>query len=105
MKYNEVKKIVDGIAESEFRHIQKFVEKDFADNDLEYKKESEMSQLLYKKLEKGMTEEQKDSLDELCSSFNNEMIELCRFYFKEGLRAGLSNLKFLSEINYIENIM
>lgn len=105
MKFNKVTKIIDGVVENEFRHIQEFAEKDFADNDLEYKKESDLSQLLYKKLEKGMTEEQKDLLDELYSSFNNEMVELCRFYFKEGLRAGLSNLKFLSEINYIENII
>lgn len=105
MKYNEVKKIVDGIAENEFRHVQEFLEKDFEDNDLEYKKQSAMTQLLYKKLEESMTEEQKDLLDELDSSMALEGIILCRFFFREGLRAGATNLKFLSEIEYIESIL
>ena len=59
MEFDKVTKIIDGVVENEFRHIQEFEEKDFADNDLEYKKESELTQLLYKKLEKGMTEEKK----------------------------------------------
>lgn len=105
MEFDKVTKVIDGVIENEFRHIQDFEEKDFTDNDLEYKKESEMTLSLYKKLENGLTEEQKELLDELYSSFDNEMVELCRFYFKEGLRAGLSNLKFLSDINYIENII
>ena len=105
MKYNEVKKIIDGIAENEFNHVQEFLEVNFTDNDLEYKKELAMTELLYKKLEEGMTEEQKKILDELYSSLANEWMELCKFYFKEGLRSGLSNLSFLNEIEWIGTIL
>lgn len=105
MKFNQVTKIVDGIVENEFRHVQEFLEEDFEDNDLEYKKESAMTQLLYKKLEEGMTEEQKDLLDKLDCSMTLKSTSLCRFFFKEGLRAGLSNLKFLNEIEYIKTIL
>ncbi|WP_279222180.1 hypothetical protein [Clostridium septicum] len=41
-----------------------------------------------------MTEEQKDLLDELYSSMVLEIVNLSEFYFKEGLKAGLGNLKF-----------
>lgn len=105
MEFDKVTKVIDGVVENEFRHIQEFKEKDFADNDLEYKKKSEMTQLLYKKLEEGMTEEQKDLLDKLYSSMILEGVSLGRFYFKEGVRAGLTNLKFLDEIECIGTII
>ena len=105
MKFNQVEKIIDGVIENEFRHIQDFEEKDFTDNDLEYKKESEVTEALYKKLLEDMTKEQAELLDKFYASFTCENVELCKFYFKEGLRAGLSNLKFLSEIKHIENII
>lgn len=64
-----------------------------------------MTDVIYKALSKGMTERQRDLLDELLSSLNNETVELCRFYFREGLRAGLTNLKFLNEIDDIEYLI
>lgn len=105
MKYNKAKKIADGVVENEFRHIQEYLENGFIDKDLEYKKQSEMTQALYEKLGEKMTEEQKDLLEELHTSISCEWIYLCRFYFEEGLRAGLGDLKFLSEIDFITNIL
>lgn len=105
MKYSKVKKLVEGITENEFRHIQECFEMDFVKSDSEFKKDSAISQELYKKLEKNLTDEQRSLLDDLCSSLCNEHVTLCRFYFKEGLKAGLDNLKFLNAIGYIESIL
>lgn len=105
MKYDEAKKIVDGIVENEFIHIQRFSENDFAKENLEYKENLVQTYSLYKKLENGMTEEQKDLLDELHSFMVFESVNLSKFYFKEGLRAGLCNLKFLNEIGFIDSIL
>ena len=105
MKFDKVRKIVDGVIENEFRHVEEFLVKGFEDNDIEYKKESAMTQLLYEKLEESLTEEQKDLLDNLYSAMILEGVSLGRFYFKEGVRSGLTNLKFLDEINYIGTII
>lgn len=100
MKFDKVRKIVDGVIENEFRHVEEFLVKGFED-----KKESAMTQLLYEKLEESLTEEQKDLLNNLYSAMILEGVSLGRFYFKEGVRSGLTNLKFLDEINYIGNII
>lgn len=105
MKFNEIKKIVDGIVENEYRHVEEFLENKFQATDLEYKEKSEITNSIYRKLKEDMTEEQKELLDDLYSSFTTESLILLRFFFKEGLRAGLSNLKFLSEIDFIEYIL
>lgn len=96
------KKIVAGIIDNEIEHIQEHLELDFTKTNIDYGHAELMTGVIHKALLKGMTEKQRDLLDELFSSLNNETIELCRFYFKEGLRAGLTNLKFLNEIDNVE---
>lgn len=100
--YTTNKKIVAGVIENEFNHIQETGEMDFSNKNIEYKQDQLMTEIIHKALIKDMTEKQRDLLDELYSSLNNETIELCRFYFKEGVRAGLTNLSFLKEIDHIE---
>jgi len=96
------KKIVNGIIENEFIHIQENNELDFTKNNIDYGQAELMTEIIYKALKKNMTDKQRDLLDELYSSINNEAIELCRFYFREGVKAGLVNLEFLKEIDNIE---
>ena len=103
--YIKNKKIVNGIIDNEIHHIQDNLELDFTQNNIDYNQANLMTEVIHKDLIKGMTVKQIDLLDELYSSLNNEAIELCRFYFREGLRAGLSNLKFLNEIDGIEYII
>ena len=100
--YTRDKKIVNGIIENEIHRIQDYSELDFTKSNIDYQQAELMSGIILKALLKSMTEKQRDLLDELCSSITNEWIELCRFYFREGLRAGLTNLKFLNEIDNIE---
>lgn len=102
MNYENLKKIVDGIVENEFRHIQESLEKEFTDTNLDYRQNSSTTEGIYKALEKDTTEDQQRLIGDLEDSISSEWIELCRFYFREGLRAGLENLKFLNEIEHIE---
>lgn len=99
------RKIVKGIVENEFNHIQETTEVGFANKDLEYKQDQLMTEIIRKALEKDMTDKQKDLLDEFDSALTNEWVTLCSFYFREGLKAGLTNLRFLNEIGNIEYIL
>lgn len=105
MDYKKMKNIVDGIVKNEFRHIQETLEKKFTDTNLDYRQNRSATEGIYKALEKDTTEDQQRLIGELEDSISNEWIELCRFYFREGLRAGLEDLKFLNEINNIGAII
>ena len=105
MDYEKLKNIVNGIVENEFNHVQETLEADFENENLEYKQQELMTKVIRAALEKDTTEEQQRLIGELENSISNEWIELCRFYFREGLRAGLKNLKFLNEINSIGTII
>ena len=105
MNYKKMKNIVDGIVENEFNHVQETLEADFENENLEYKQQELMTKVIRAALEKDTTEEQQRLIGELENSISNEWIELCGFYFREGLRAGLKNLKFLNEIDSIGTII
>lgn len=103
--YIKNKKIVNGIIDNEIARIQEYLELEFTKTNIDYKKAELVRELIQKSLLKDMSEEQKDLLDELCTSISSEWIELCRFYFREGLRTGLTNLKFLNEIEDIQYLI
>ena len=105
MMYEDMKKLLEGIVESEFNHIQEFKEKDFSNNNLEQMELTKISDELFKKLKKDMSKGDQDLLDDFYSAMNDEWINCCRYYFKEGLMSGLTNLKFLSDIEHIGCIL
>lgn len=102
MNIKNIEKIVNGIVESEFNHISDLPESEFENENIEYKQKVLMTKVIREALEKDMTEEQQRLIGELEDSVSSEWIEICKFYFREGLRAGLSNLKFLKEIEHID---
>lgn len=102
MNIKNIENIVNGIVENEIKHVQETLEVDFENENIEYKQKVLMTQVIREALKKDTTEEQRRLIGELEDSISNEWLELCEFYFREGLRAGLSNLKFLKEIEHIE---
>jgi len=102
MNIKNIENIVNGIVENEFNHVQETLEADFENENLEYKQQELITKVIREALKKDTTEEQQRLIRELENSISAEWIELCRFYFREGLRAGLSNLKFLKEIEHID---
>lgn len=103
--YDKHTKIVNGVIENEFEHIQETSELDFSNKDLEYKQDQLMAEIIRKALEKNMTDEQLRLLDKLDLALSTEWVDLCRFYFREGVKAGLTNLKFLNEIDNVEYML
>ncbi len=101
MNYEKMCKLINGIIESEFNHVQMFKEKNFDDKDIMQKGLHKTSVELMNKLMETLSEEQKDILDDLDTAICNEWANLLRFYFKEGIAVGLTNLKYLNEIDNI----
>lgn len=102
MNIKNIENIVNGIVENEYNHVQETLEADFENENFEYKQKVLMTKVIREALKKDMTEEQQRLIRELEDSVSSEWIEICKFYFREGLRVGLSNLKFLKEIEHIE---
>lgn len=102
MNIKNIENIVNGIVENEFNHVQETLEADFENENLEYKQKVLMTKVIREALKKDMTEEQQRLIGELEDSVSSEWIEICKVYFREGLRAGLNDLKFLKEIEHIE---
>lgn len=101
MNYDKMCKLIDGIVENEFNKVQEFKEAGFADKDTEQQQLNKISSELMEKLIGTLSEEQQELLDELDGALASEWINLCRFYFKKGVASGLTNLKFLSDIDSI----
>lgn len=102
MNIKNIENIVNGIVKNEYNRTQEILEVDFENENTEYKQKVLMTQVIREALKKDTTEEQRRLIGELEDSISAEWLELCEFYFREGLRAGLSNLKFLKEIEHIE---
>lgn len=99
MKFEQAEKLINGIVENEINHIKNEQEVEFTNENQEYINQNKNTNDIYNTLKKQLTEEQQYLLNDLMNSTALEWILLNEFYFKEGLRAGLSNLKFLNELD------
>lgn len=105
MKYEEIKDLINNIIENEFNHIQDYEERKFLDRDEEQLKLDEISEKLFRELYKNIPKECHDLLGNFDDAVTNAWTNICRFYFKEGVRAGLVNLKFLNSIEYLNTFI
>lgn len=101
MNYEKLCALLKEIIENEFNHIQEFKEAKFADEDEEQKVYETNTRELFDKLKVSLTKEQKNLLDDIDAAIANEWINLCRFYFKQGVLAGLTNLNYLNDIDIV----
>lgn len=99
MNYEKICKLVDGIIESEYNNVQQFRETGFIDDNKEQKSYEDNSRELFNKLEDSLSNEQQVLLREYSDSIVSVWENLCRFYFKEGIATGLSNLSCLTNID------
>lgn len=101
MKYDEVKELVENIVENEYLHISDHGELEFTDTNIEYKNADDKYYQTFDKLEQTISKEYIDLLGQLEEEATERMRLLCRFYFKQGVAAGVSNLQFIKEIDGI----
>lgn len=104
MKYEEIKKLAENIIENEFQHIQENGERNFTDTDKEQIELSGESERLFKELFDNTPKEYQKLLYDYYAAVSADWINMCRFYFKEGVKAGVSNLEFIKEIDGTEVI-
>lgn len=103
MNYKKISGLVEGIIESEFSNVQEFRELSFSSKDLNQNELDKEVLRKWDKLNGSVLEEQKELIDELETALANKWINMCKFYFTEGVGAGLSNLKFLNDIDSVES--
>ncbi|HBL05808.1 MAG TPA: hypothetical protein DDZ33_02480 [Clostridium sp.] len=92
-----MRKLIENIIENEFQHIQENCERKFLDKDKEQMELTEESEKLLKQLHENIPEEYQKLLDDYSSAVLYEWVNMCRFYFKEGVKAGTTNLEFLKD--------
>lgn len=102
MKYEEMKDLINNIIENEFNHVQEYREKEFTNEDEEQLKLEKISRNLLNELYKNIPKECHGLLGGFDDAVTNVWLNLCMFYFKEGVRAGVANLNFLKSIECIE---
>lgn len=101
MKREEIKELMENIIENEFRHIQEYREREFFDTDKEQTELSEESKKLFEQLSKSVPKEYQGLLNDYNNATLYEWVNMFRFYFKEGVRAGATNLEFIKNIDGI----
>ncbi len=101
MKHEEIKKLMKDIIENEFQHIAEYEEINFINADKEQNELSNLSEELFLKLREILPEEHSRLLFDFYSSVGNQYINMCRFYFKKGVVAGINNLNFIRKIDGI----
>ena len=101
MSYEKICALLEGIIENEFNHVQELKEIKFIDKDEEQKVYESKTRELFDKLKVSLTKEQQNILDNLDVAMTSEWVNLCRFYFKEGIVAGLTNLNYLNDIDRV----
>ncbi|MEG1141586.1 MAG: hypothetical protein RSE41_03920 [Clostridia bacterium] len=97
MNVKEQVKLFENIIENEYRHIQKTEVEDIKSTEVEYGVHTEKKTKIMDELRKTLSSEMFEIVSEL-DDINVEMVCIeQRHYFKEGVKAGIDNLNFLSE--------
>lgn len=100
MNLEDTKKLVNGVIENEFNHISECKEHEEVLADTELSMLQKTADELMNKLCEAAPEHAK-LIDEFDSALTNYWTTLCRYYFKKGVIASATNLKFLKDISII----
>lgn len=104
MEYKDIKKLTENIIENEFQHIQENGERNFIDTDKEQIELTGESERLFKELFDNTPKEYQKLLCDYYAAVSADWVNMCRFYFKEGVKAGMSNLEFIKEIDGVMSV-
>lgn len=100
MEFEKIKKLVNGVVKSEYSHcIESFGEDtDKIDNVGEYITAKREESDLAGELMRLLPEDKRDIVDKYYNAVKNVAAFEEEYYFRKGVRAGLTNLKFLNDI-------
>lgn len=97
MKYEEMKNLVENIIENELNKVQLYKEIEFEKEEGQVFLEKDIENR-HKKLLSKLNEDGQKELREYEDLLLNKRCEISRFYYNEGVRAGLTDLDFLHDI-------
>lgn len=98
MNIQETKKLIDNVIENEFEHIQEYKEVDDLNKDQVRKEQAEKVSKLFSDLLDSIPKEYAKQVENFYDQVIHEWSCYCRYYFKEGVRAGITNLNFLEDV-------
>ncbi|WP_346894052.1 hypothetical protein [Clostridium sp. UBA871] len=104
MKHEEIKKLIRNVIDNEFNHVQEYQEIELIDKDKEQIKLNEASEKLFEKLSDNIPKEYQKLLNEYNDALLYNCANMCKLYFKEGVRAGTTNLEFLKDTQIMDYI-
>lgn len=97
MKYKEMEDLVKNIIENELDKVQLYKEIEFEKEEEQILLKKEID-IKYKRLLSKLNEEGQEDLREYEDLLLDKRCEVSRFYYNEGVRAGLTDLNFLHDI-------
>lgn len=103
MKLEDTQKLINNVIENEFRHISQYKENHDFNADVEISSTSEKLNKLLRKM-RELVPENFELINELDSEIADYCNAACRYYFKEGIIAGTTTLKFLEETHIMNMI-
>lgn len=103
MNLEDTKKLVNNVIKNEFRHISESKEFDDFNADVEISSSSEQMEKLFKQI-KELLPESFELIDALESEITDYCTAASKYYFKNGVIAGTTNLKFLEETHIMNMI-
>ena len=104
MNLQDTKKLINNVIENEFMHIQETKELNDRNKDSRRVEQSNKMIEILDRLLEGASEDQKKMLREYESLVTDELCDYSRYYFKEGVRAGITNLGFLKDTDIMKYI-
>lgn len=106
MKYEEIKKLINNVIENEFRKTEGEALQgiDEETNDKYWDYNSKIIEL-QGKIKDSLTEELRECFFQCEELVTKQFLIEIEYYFREGVRAGVTNLKFLSDIENIGIIL
>jgi len=97
MRIEEIRKLINNVIENEFNHIQEDKEHEESLNDMGIRAYYESAGNLLDELFK-VAPEHKELIDKLDEEITSYWSLLCKYYFKKGVIASATNLKFLEDV-------
>ncbi len=97
MRMEEMRKLINNVIENEFNHIQEYKEHEETLNDAGIRAYYESVGNLLDELSEAAPEH-KELIDKLDAEVTNYWSLLCKYYFKKGIIASSTNLKFLEDV-------
>lgn len=99
MRYEEVKELVNNIIKSDYDRIQEGRQYEFEKSDTEYIEYQTTAEDLYNKIAEILGKDNWELIDAYCTNMVVIGNILSEFYFKEGVKAGATNLEFIKNID------